>query len=493
MSMEGSGGWKGEGERKGMSRSADRTSGADSRAGFLARARGAIADPHLQEALDLTTRRFLVLREAAFRDMPGADLLRERARAIKQRTLRELDRHLARLAGEVERVGGRIHFAADARECVGIVLRLAGERGVRSVVKSKSMATEEIHLNAALQAAGLAVTETDLGEWIIQLAGEPPSHIIAPAIHKTPAQIADLFSAAVGERLPADPAALTAAARRALRQEFLRADMGISGANFAVAETGTIVLVTNEGNGRLVTTLPRIHVAIMGMEKVIPTLADLMVFLQILARSASGQKVSVYTSLLRGPRRAGEPDGPDEVHLIVLDNGRSRQLGGPFEESLACLRCGACLNVCPVYQEVGGHTYASTYPGPIGIVLSAFLGGDQKNLSGASTLCGACREVCPVKIDLPRMLLDLRHEAAARREIPWGERWVFGAMGAILRSPGLYRLAAALARILQRPWLRHGRLTRLPGPGAAWTRFRDLPPVAARPFHARWKELEREP
>jgi L-lactate dehydrogenase complex protein LldF len=266
--------------------------------------------------------------------------------------------------------------------------------------------------------------------------------------------------------------------------------MGISGANFAVAETGTIVLVTNEGNGRLVTSLPRTHVAIMGMEKVIPTLTDLMVFLQLLARSASGQKMSVYTSLIRGPRRKGEADGPEEVHLIVMDNGRSRQLAGPLQESLACLRCGACLNVCPVYTEVGGHSYDSTYPGPIGTILTAFLGPAPKNLAGASTLCGACLDVCPVMIDIPRMLLDLRHEAEQRRQVSRGERWLFKAVGVILGSPVLYRLSARLARLLQRPFLRDGHLARLPGPGAGWTRFRDLPPVASRPFHRRWKELE---
>jgi L-lactate dehydrogenase complex protein LldF len=354
------------------------------------------------------------------------------------------------------------------------------------------MATEEIHLNAALEAAGITVTETDLGERIIQLAGERPSHIIAPAIHKTTRQIAELFSASIGEQLPPEPAVLTAAARRTLRQTFFQADMGISGANFAVAETGTIVLVTNEGNGRLVMTLPRIHVAIMGMEKVIPSLGDLMVFLQLLARSASGQKMSVYTSLIRGPRRSGEADGPDELHLIVLDNGRSRQLAGPLQESLHCLRCGACLNVCPVYKEVGGHAYDATYPGPIGIILTAFLGHAPKNLSGASTLCGACLDVCPVKIDIPRMLLDLRHAAEQGRDMPRGERWALRAAGLILRSPVLYRLAARLGRILQRPFLRDGRLQRMPRPLAGWTRFRDLPPVAGKPFHVRWKELERE-
>jgi L-lactate dehydrogenase complex protein LldF len=466
---------------------------ADSRRAFLAKARGAIKDQQLQAALDVVTGRFVALRRDGFRGVPDPDGLRQRAKAIKERTLRELDRHLERLATEVGRAGGCVHFAADARECTAIVLRLARERGVRSVVKTKSMVTEEVHLNAELEAAGIGVAETDVGEWIIQLAGETPSHIIAPAIHKTKDQVAELFSAATGERLPPDPEVLTAAARRALREKFLRADMGISGANFAVAETGTIVLVTNEGNDRLVTTLPPIHVAIMGMEKVVPTLTDLMVFLQVLARSATGQKLAVYTNLLRGPRRAAERDGPDELHLIILDNGRSRQVGGPLEESLQCLRCGACLNVCPVYKEVGGHTYEATYPGPIGILMTSFLGDTPKNLSGASTLCGACLEICPVKIDIPRMLLDLRREAEEGRGASKAERLVFGAMAAVLESPALYRLTVRLARVLQRPFLRRGRLKRLPGPLGGWTRFRDLPPLATKPFHVRWRELEREP
>lgn len=467
--------------------------GVDSRRAFLAKARGAMEDQHLQAALDVVTNRFMLLRRDGFRGVADPDSQRRRAKAIKEQALRELDRHLERLAAVFREAGGSVHFAADAKECTDIVLRLARERGVRSVVKSKSMVTEEIHLNAVLEAAGIGVVETDVGEWIIQLAGETPSHIIAPAIHKTKEQVAELFSAAMGESLPPDPEVLTAAARRALREKFLQADMGISGANFAVAETGTIVLLTNEGNDRLVTTLPRIHVAILGMEKVVPSLADLVVFLQILARSATGQKMTVYTSFLQGPRRPGETDGPEEVHLIILDNGRSRQVGGPLEESLQCLRCGACLNVCPVYKEVGGHTYDATYPGPIGILLTSFLGETPKNLSGASTLCGACLEVCPVQIEIPRMLLDLRREAEAGHQVSQGERLAFGVMAAVLESPPLYRLAARLGRVLQRPFLRAGRLRRLPGPFAGWTQFRDLPPVAAKPFHVRWKELEREP
>src|SRR5437870_4437732 len=360
-------------------------------------------------------------------------------------------------------------------------------------VKSKSMATEEIHLNEALEHAGVKPVETDLGEYIIQLAHEKPSHIIAPAIHKTKGQVADLFSKELGGRFEADPEVLTKVARAELRQKFLEADMGITGANFAVAETGTVVLVTNEGNGRMVTTLPRIHVAVMGMEKVIPTMTDLMVFLAILARSATGQKLSSYTTLVRGPRQPGETEGPEELHLILMDNGRTRQIAGTLREALYCLRCGACLNVCPVYRQIGGHAYGYTYPGPIGILLTAMLRGERsvKDLAHASSLCGACKDVCPVRIDIPRMLIELREHLDRDRVAPWAERVVFRVARRIMASAGLFRLGARAGRQLQRPFVSSGRLRRLPLFFGKWTATRDLPPVAARTFSERWKDLEK--
>ncbi|MBI2016880.1 MAG: lactate utilization protein [Candidatus Rokubacteria bacterium] len=354
--------------------------------------------------------------------------------------------------------------------------------------------TEEIHLNEALEAAGVTPVETDLGEYIIQLAHERPSHIIAPAIHKTKGQVADLFSRELGRRVAADPEELTRIARAELREKFLQADLGITGANFAVADTGTVVLVTNEGNGRMVTSLPRVHVAVMGVEKVVPSLTDLMVFLAILAKSATGQKLSVYTTLVQGPRRAGELEGPDEFHLVLLDNGRIGQLAGPLREALACLRCGACLNVCPVYRQIGGHAYGHTYPGPIGILLTAMLHGPEsvKDLAHASSLCGACADACPVRIDIPGMLIALRREVAERKIAPWAERVAFGALGRLLLRPALYRAAARLARLAQRPFARDGAIRSLPlGPGA-WTGARDLPAVAARTFQERWDALDRE-
>jgi L-lactate dehydrogenase complex protein LldF len=292
----------------------------------------------------------------------------------------------------------------------------------------------------------------------------------------------------------ADPEVLTRIARVELRDKFLRADLGITGANFAVAETGTVVLVTNEGNGRMVTSLPRVHVAVMGIEKVVPSMTDLMIFLAILAKSATGQKLSAYTTLIQGPRRRGELEGPDEFHLVLLDTGRLRQLSGPLREALYCLRCGACLNVCPVYRQIGGHAYGYTYPGPIGILLTAMQHGQAsvRELAHASSLCGACAEACPVRIDIPRMLIELRNGGVRTKTVEPGERRVFRAFAWFLRRPALYRLAAPLARLLQWPFARHGVLRRLPLLFGQWTRTRDLPAVAPRTFAERWRELEHE-
>jgi len=458
------------------------------------RAGAALRDTFLQQALTIATTKFIDLRRESFEGFPQGEALRDRARAIKEATLQHLDVHLERLADNVERLGGTVHWAATAEEAREIVLRLARDRGVRMAVKSKSMATEEIDLNEALEHAGVTPVETDLGEYIIQLAHEKPSHIIAPAIHKTKGQVAELFSRELGGRFEADPEVLTAVARRALRQKFLEADMGITGANFAVADTGTVVLVTNEGNGRMVTSLPRIHVALMGIEKVIPSMSDLVVFLDILARSATGQKLSSYTTLVRGPRRAGELEGPEEFHLILLDNGRARQIASTLREALYCLRCGACLNVCPVYRQIGGHAYGYTYPGPIGILLTAMLNGPEsvKDLAHASSLCGACADACPVRIDIPKMLIELRRDVGERRIAPWPERVVFGGFGRLLQRPALYRLAARTGRVLQRPFVSRGAIRRLPLFFGDWTRTRDLPPIAARTFQERWADLERE-
>jgi L-lactate dehydrogenase complex protein LldF len=461
---------------------------------FRKRAAGALNDAFLQEALTIATTRFIDLRRQAFTGFLEGEELRDRARAIKEATLQRLDHYLERLVENVERQGGRVHYAVTAEQARNVIVDVCRQAGARMAVKTKSMATEEIELNEALAHAGITPVETDLGEYIIQLAHEKPSHIIAPAIHKTKGQVAELFARELKRQVEADPQVLTRIARDELRDKFLKADVGITGANFAVADTGTIVLVTNEGNGRMVTSLPPVHIAVMGVEKVVPSMTDLMVFLAILAKSATGQKLSVYTTLVQGPRRAGELEGAEELHLVLLDNGRVGQIGGPLREALACLRCGACLNVCPVYRQIGGHAYGSTYSGPIGILLTAMQHGQEsvRELAHASSLCGACVEACPVRIDIPRMLIDLRRGGVETRTASWSERVMFTLMAWLLRSAVLYRTAVRLGRALQRPFVRDGVLRRLPLVLGRWTRTRDLPAVATRTFSERWAELERE-
>src|SRR5512136_2077882 len=343
------------------------------------------------------------------------EVLRQAGHEIRLQAINHLDTYLAQLEEQVTRAGGHVHWARDAAEARSIVLALAREHHVKRVVKAKSMASEEINLNHALAEAGIQVLETDLGEYIVQLAGEMPSHIIVPAVHLTKEGIADLFHEKLGVEAPPEPTVLTAIARARLREEFLAADMGLSGANFMVAETGTIVLVTNEGNGRMCTTLPPVHVAIAGIDKVVPDMQSLTVLLKLLARSATGQKISTYTSFIHGPRQSTEENGPQEFHLILLDNGRTRILQDEVtRETMLCIRCGACLNVCPVYNHVGGHAYGWVYSGPIGAILSPQLLGTKvaRELPFASSLCGACADICPVKIPIPSILLQLRHRIA---------------------------------------------------------------------------------
>ena len=355
------------------------------------------------------------------------------------------------------------------------------------------MATEEIHLGRALEAAGVEAVETDLGEWLVQLAQEPPFHIIAPAIHKTRQDAAALVGREAGRPLSADDIpALTAEARRILRTCFLEAGMGISGGNIAVAETGSVVLVTNEGNGRLVTSAPPVHVAVIGIEKVAPTWDDAAVWLSLLARSSAGQPLSIYTSIITGPARAGDADGPEEVHIVLLDNGRSDLVGTKYEEVLQCIRCGACLNVCPVYREAGGHSYGSPYSGPIGAVVTPLLFGleDYAALPHASSLCGACKDVCPARIDLPRMLLALRADEVADGVLPWRERKAEEAAAFVLGREKLMRFVAGAVRLAQRPFVREGRLN-LPGflnPALE----RRLPGLSRRSFREMWASGEVE-
>lgn len=465
-------------------------------ADFVRRAEAALNDPRLQAALAQATGRFLTGRERAWSELEDIQALRERGRAIRDDVLDHLDDSLARLEAALTHAGGHVHYAPDAVAACRIIADIAQAHRVRLAVKSKSMTSEEIHLNAALAQAGVEVVETDLGEWILQLAGERPSHIIAPAVHKTRGQVAELFAAATGEAIPDDIPTLTKIARRELRRRFLGADLGISGVNFAVAETGTLVIVTNEGNGRLVTSLPPVHIALMGLEKVVPTWEDLAVLLALLPRSATGQKISSYVTAVTGPRRADEADGPAELHLVILDNGRRRILASAYRESLRCLRCGACLNACPVYNVVGGHAYGGTYSGPIGAVQTPLFEGlaAHADLPHASSLCGACLDACPVEIDIPRMLLDLRHALAeatpapARPQFP-GERAGIRLYRWVAQSPARWRLALRLAYWLARPFAHEGWLRALPGPLGRWTQARDFPAPARWSFHERWATL----
>jgi L-lactate dehydrogenase complex protein LldF len=459
---------------------------------FLGAAGQALHDPPLQAALVRLTSTLMAANRRGYAALADSDKLRDHAKRIKEHTLAHLDRYLEQLEASVQQLGGHVHWAATAEDGRRMVVDIAKRAGCQRAVKSKSMTSEEIHLNPALEQAGIEVVETDFGEFIIQLAGERPSHLVAPAVHHTRESIAAVLSRHVGEALPDEPRPLALTGRRLLRDKFYRADLGITGANFAVAETGTIVLVTNEGNGRLTTTWPRVHVAVMGMEKVIPSFADLPVFLKLLARAATGQTLSVYTTLLTGPRKPGELDGPEEFHLVILDNGRSRILETPFRESLQCIRCGACLNACPVYRRIGGHAYGGVYSGPIGSILTPLFDSvaDNPHLPHASSLCGACQAACPVKINIPHMLIGLRELQHHGTRKP-GEDLAYWLWKEVLRRPWLYRLALALARTLLRPLAQGGWLHSLPGPGAGWTAVRDFPAPAARSFRERWKELRK--
>ena len=458
---------------------------------FRRRATTAIVDDRLQQALDRGTGNFRDARDRAFAELPEADALRDHFKAIRSATLANLGEHLQRWEAEATAAGTRVHWARDGAEACAAVVEIARRRGVRSAVKGKSMATEEIELNAALEAAGVDALETDLGDWLVQMAGETPSHIIAPAIHKTREQAAELLSREAGRPLPADDIpALAAAARVLMRERFLAAGMGITGGNIMVAETGSLVLVTNEGNGRMSSSVPPVHVAVIGIEKVASTWDAAAVWLSLLARSASGQPMSVYTSILTGPPRHGDPDGPEELHVILLDNGRSQLLGGKYEEALQCIRCGACLNACPVYGEAGGHAYGSPYCGPIGAVVTPLLFGLEayEALPHASSLCGACREICPVRIDLPRMLVELRRDQEEARIPPWPLRMMEQLAAFVLKSAKRLRLAAALARLLQRPLVGPDglRLPRCINPAAE----RSLPALAPRSFRQMWEAGE---
>jgi L-lactate dehydrogenase complex protein LldF len=438
-------------------------------------ARLKLADSHTQEALDTSTARLYGNRVAAWQALPDAEALRTRAHEARLRVIDDLDTHIKRFRAALEARGGHVHFARTAEDASAYVTDVCRRAGATLAAKSKSMLSEEIGLNHALEAAGIRVVETDLGEYIVQLAGEHPVHILAPAIEKKAEDVAALLSAVEGSPVPPQLEALAQAARRQLRQVFLDADVGITGANFGVSETGSVCLVTNEGNGRLVTALPRVHVALMGMERLVADLSDLSVLLRLLARSGTGQRLSVYTTLLTGPRRPGEEDGPDELHVVIVDNGRSNLLGTHYREMLACIRCGACLNVCPVYRKTGGAAYGPVYSGPMGAVLLPLLVGLEHapSLPHASSLCGACTDACPVKIPLHELLLDLRKDLADKSVAPRWERLAFALWSLAWSSPIGYRVSTRVGRAVQ-------GLGGIAGPGRAWGRGRALPQLGRR-------------
>lgn len=502
--------------------------------GFASGYRRALSDEKLQYAMAGATARFNAAEKAdAFKRGEEWESLRARARQIKEHAISHLDYYLEQFAENVERGGGRVFWAADARAANEYVVRLARERGVISAVKGKSMMSEEVGLNRALDAAGVEAVETDLGEYIVQLAGERPSHINMPAVHKSRADVADLLADKLHAPRTDDIGEMTALARRVLRSRFAEAGMGITGVNFAVAETGTIVLVENEGNIRMSTSLPRVHVALMGVEKIVPRLSDLSVLLPLLTLSASGQEMCSYVSMLTGVKDSvRHEEGPEELHVVILDNGRSEILADEeLRESLYCIRCGACLNTCPVYQKIGGHAYGWVYPGPIGSVLTPQLIGLEQaaDLPFASTLCGACRSACPVKINIPDMLLYLRHqikeageqqksrEGVAQGHDPadgpsrgqarpanvgvrtapaklkerlavMAERAALKLWAVAMKDAGRYRLAARLARLAQKILGRVG-IGATGGPLAGrWGHTRDFPQLAPRSFRESWAE-----
>jgi L-lactate dehydrogenase complex protein LldF len=462
--------------------------------GFNERGRRAVRDKELHDSVALFTGKAVAGRNAVLNALPEAPELRERAYHIKQETMANLDRYLEQMADAVERRGGKVFFAKDGEDVVRYVGDLARRRGTKVITKSKSMATEEIELNHRLEEdyadLDLEIVETDLGEWIAQLAGDTPSHIVGPILHMNRRQVTDVLSEAAGEKLPPDVEALGTFARKRLREKFLAADIGITGANFGVAETGTVATITNEGNARLVTSVPPVHVVVMGIEKMIPRFADLSVFVRLLGRSGTGQKITVYTNFVTGPRGEGELDGAEEFHLILLDNGRSKLLGTEFEEALYCIRCGACLNVCPVYRQTGGHAYGSTYSGPIGAVITPLLKGDEeaKDLPHASSLCGACWEACPVGIPLHELLLKLRNRQVDEGLANKAQEIAFKGFENTMKSPTLYKISGKAGRLAQRPLLRDDSVRPLPGPMSAWTNYRDLPPLAEKPFRELWRE-----
>jgi L-lactate dehydrogenase complex protein LldF len=455
--------------------------------GFPTAARAALADAQLRRNLGKATTAIRAKRAAVVAELDDWEELRDAGAAIKARAMATLPEQLERLEASVTRAGGVVHWARDGAEANAIVAGIARDHAASEVIKVKSLATDEIGLNEALAARGISAIETDLAELIVQLGDDEQSHILVPAIHRNRAEIAALFERTIasGQRLGLEPGAIAEAARRHLREKFLSVPVAISGANFGVAETGSIAVVESEGNGRMCTALPNVLVTLMGIEKVLPEWRDLEVMLQLLPRSSTAERMNPYTSIWTGVR---EGDGPQEFHLVLLDAGRTDVLADAVgRQALHCIRCSACLNVCPVYSRVGGHAYESVYPGPIGAILTPQLKGleNAPTLPWASSLCGACYEVCPVKIDIPTVLVHLRGRVVREAKSRWSlERVAMDALARVFASRGRYERAQRLAR------LGNGPLARLPGPLSGWTEMRELPEVPERSFRDWWAERD---
>lgn len=471
-------------------------SGGKAGATVKARAELALNDEFLRKAVRFTTERLRNGKKKASEEHGNWEEWRERGRQIRLHTIAHLDYYLNLFVDNARANGVHVHFADTAQEAVELTLDIAKHAGARSVVKSKSMVSEELHLNHALESIGVEAIETDLGEYIIQLAGEMPSHIVIPAIHKNRYQIAELLSKEAGYELPPDTTALAGFVRKKLREKFLEADIGMTGCNFAIAETGSMVLFENEGNARMVTTVPKTQITLMGMERIIPSWEDLEVMATLLPRSATGQKLTMYMSGITGPKRTADGDGPEEMHIIIVDNGRSLQLGDPeFQELLNCIRCGACLNACPVYRHIGGHAYGSTYSGPIGAVLTPSLNkniAEWDDIANASSLCGACYEACPVKIPLHDMLVYLR-----RRKVESGHGNKLEGMGmqgfaAVMGDSKVMNGLMRIGKLGQKLVVRDGFIRTKLGPLKGWNTYRVTPSLPKQSFRDRWATLDQE-
>ncbi|MFF5996421.1 LutB/LldF family L-lactate oxidation iron-sulfur protein [Lysinibacillus sp. KU-BSD001] len=459
---------------------------------FKERVTDNLSDTFMRGAVSAAQERFQTRRLAAAETLGNWEEWRSHGEEIRQHVLNHLDYYLYQLSENVAKRGGHVFFAQTAEEAFHYIQQVAKEKQAKKIVKSKSMVTEEIHMNAALEAIGCEVIETDLGEYILQVDDhEPPSHIVVPALHKNKEQIRDVFKEKQGYDKTSKPEELALHAREKLRQEYLTADIGVTGCNFAIAESGSITLVTNEGNADLVAALPKTQITVMGMERIVPTFQEMEVLVSLLTRSAVGQKLTSYITTLTGVRDEGDSDGPEEFHLVIVDNGRSDILGSEFQPILQCIRCAACVNVCPVYRHVGGHTYGSIYSGPVGAVLSPLLGGydDYKELPYASTLCGACTDACPVKIPLHQLLHKHRQVIVEQEgRTPFSEKMIMKAFGFGSASSGLYGLANKMAKPVMSPFTKGDKITNGPGPLKAWTEERDFPAPNKENFRQWMKE-----